>query len=105
MSQGTTRRRFTKDFKLEAVRLSNQPEVIICEVARNLGIRVKELYRWRHEYKEEQTEAFRGKGRRRTREEEVARLRRENEQLRMEREILKKATAFFASPLLGGTHS
>jgi transposase len=105
MSQGTTRRKFTKEFKREAVRLSHQPDVCVSQVVRNLGIDVKELYRWRAEMKETPAEAFPGKGRRRTSAAEVERLRREVEQLKMEREILKKATAFFASPLLGGTRS
>ena len=62
-----------------------------------LGIRAKLLYRWRGEFAETPNEAFRGPGRRRARDEDLERLRRENERLRMEREILKKATAFFAN--------
>ena len=97
MSQGTTQRKFTKEFKLEAVALSNQPGTTVIQVARDLGIRVKDLYRWRHELAEAPTEAFPGQGRRRPEDAELARLRRENAQLKMERDILKKATAFFAT--------
>ena len=97
MSQGATRRRYAPEFKIEAVRLSRQPGMQATKVARDLGIRVKELYRWRGELAEAPAEAFPGKGRRRASDQELERLRRENEQLRMEREILKKATAFFAS--------
>ena len=97
MSQPTKRRKFTKEFKLEAVRLSKQPGMTVVQAARDLGIRVKLLYRWRSEFAETPNEAFRGHGRRRARDEELERLRRENERLRMEREILKKATAFFAN--------
>ena len=83
MSQSTIRRKFTKEFKLQA--------------ARDLGIRTKLLYRWRSEFAETPSEAFRGHGKRRARDEDFERLRRENERLRMERDILKKATAFFAN--------
>lgn len=97
MSQGVNRRKFTKEFKIEAVRLTNQPGMTVVKAARDLGIRAKVLYRWRGELAEAPVEAFPGKGRRRASDEELQRLRRENEQLRMEREILKKATAFFAN--------
>jgi len=91
------RRKFTKEFKVEAVRLSNQPGMTVVQAARDLGIRSKLLYRWRSEFAETPGEAFRGHGKRRARDEDLEQLRRENEQLRMEREILKKATAFFAN--------
>jgi transposase len=97
MSQGTTRRKFTKEFKAEAVQLSRRPGMMVAEVARDLGIRPNVLYRWRSEMTKAPAEAFPGKGRRRAGDQELEQLRRENEQLRMEREILKKATAFFAN--------
>lgn len=97
MSHGTARRKYTQEFKVEAVRLSRQPGMTVVKAASDLGIRAKMLYRWRHEFAEAPAEAFPGKGRRRASEQELERLRRENEQLRMEREILKKATAFFAN--------
>ena len=97
MSQGTTRRKYTKEFKVEAVALSNQPGMTVIQAARNLGVRVKDLYRWRHELAESPEAAFRGNGRRRPEEAELEALRREVAQLKMEREILKKATAFFAA--------
>ena len=97
MSQGTTRRKYTKEFKVEAVALSNQPGMTVIQAANNLGVRVKDLYRWRHELAEAPEQAFPGNGRRRPEDAELERLRRENAQLRMEREILKKATAFFAT--------
>jgi transposase len=97
MSHGATRRKFTPEFKSEAVRLSCQPGMTVVKAAGDLGIRVKMLYRWRQELAEAPIEAFPGKGRRRASEQELERLRRENERLRLEREILKKATAFFAA--------
>jgi len=105
MSQGTTRKTYTKEFKIEAVRLSDQPDVLVTEVARNLGIKVKYLYRWRAQMKDAPTKAFPGKGHAVSRDDELDRLRRELEQVKLEREILKKATAFFASPILKGSRS
>jgi transposase len=97
VSQPRTRRTFAQEFKREAVRLSCQPGMSVVQAARDLGLRPKLLYRWRSEFAEAPAEAFRGHGHRRAADAELERLRRENEQLRMEREILKKATAFFAN--------
>ena len=105
MSQGPTRRKHTKEYKLEAVRRSNEANVFITDVARDLGIRVKDLYRWRAEFRNAPDRAFPGNGHSKAPEGELERLRRENETLRLEQEILKKAAAFFARPLLPGTHS
>ncbi len=66
----------------------------VAEVARNLGINATMLGRWKREAVEE--DAFPGKGRMKPMEEELRRLQRENRQLKMDREILKKAAAFFA---------
>ena len=66
----------------------------IAEVARNLGINATMLGRWKREAVEE--DAFPGKGRMKPMEEELRRLQKENRQLKMDREILKKAAAFFA---------
>jgi len=96
MGPGRSRQKFTKEFKIEAVHLSRQPGMTVSRVARDLGIRMNVLYRWRQELAEAGDEAFRGHGRMRTAEEELARLRRENAELRMERDILKKAAAYFA---------
>ena len=97
MSRGTMRRTYTQEFKIEAVRLSRRPDLTVTQAARDLGIAAKLLYRWRSDLAAEPAEAFPGKGRRRAADQELERLRRENEQLRLERDILKKATAFFAN--------
>ena len=68
----------------------------MAEVARNLGIRAELLYRWRSEQRRDGENAFPGKGVLRADEAEVHRLRRELEQVRMERDILKKAVSVFA---------
>jgi len=88
----TTRRRHTEEFKREAVKLMTEQGYAVGEAARNLGVHVSLLRRWREELEAE------GKGEVLNREEreELRRLRAEVKRLQMEREILKKAAAFFA---------
>ncbi len=92
---GKKRRTFNKDFKLEAVKLVKSGGLSVSAAARDLGIEQTSLRNWVRQY-----EVDRGKGPAGAltsqEQEELRRLRRENRQLRMEREILKKATAFFA---------
>ena len=92
----TTRRKYTKEFKLDAIRLVTEHGYSRSEAARNLGINANMLGRWVQEYKAEETQAFRGNGKLTAEQEELRRLRSENKQLKLEREILKKAAAFFA---------
>lgn len=91
-----TYRKFSPEFKREAVRLAEQTDGPITQVARELGIRVNQIYKWRRQIKEKQDAAFPGSGHRAAKEDELAKLRREVERLRMENEILKKAKAYFA---------
>lgn len=93
------RKRFSREFKQEAVRQIEVTGKPVTEVARTLDISVHDLYRWRDELQKKGEEAFPGVGHRGQPEEELGRLRRENAQLREEREILKKAAAFFAKEL------
>jgi transposase len=90
------RRQYTAEFKREAVRLIMGHGYKTAEAARNLGINATMLRRWHRECAEEDTAAFLGNGRLSPEQEELRRLREENKRLRMERDILKKATAFFA---------
>jgi len=90
------RRQYTKEFKREAVDLVEKQEYTIAEAARSLGIRANILGRWRQEFQEKQEEAFPGTGNQSGEADELSRLREENRRLKMEREILKKAAAFFA---------
>ena len=91
------RRQFSSEFKLEAVRLAEggRPP---GEVARELGIRADMLRKWRRQFATALSarEAFPGSGKLTSQDDEVRQLRREVAQLREERDILKKATAFFA---------
>jgi transposase len=89
-------RRYSREFKLEAVRLTEEEGRTVAEVSRELGIPRNNLYNWRSQLREEVDEAFPGKGNLRASEKELHRLRRENERLREERDILKKAITFFS---------
>lgn len=89
-------RKFSPEFKREAVRLAEQSDGPITQVARELGVRANQIYKWRRQIQDKQENAFPGSGRHPAGETEIVRLRRELERLRMENEILKKAKAYFA---------
>ena len=91
----TTRRQFTDAFKLEAVGLSRESGRPVAQVARELGISDNVLYRWRSEQQQVESQ---GRTRQavRVEQDELTRLRRENETLRKERDCLKRAAACFA---------
>jgi transposase len=93
---GARRRKHTAEFKIAAVRLVTERGVSVAQAARDLGIDRSLLTKWKRELGAKGEAAFPGKGRLRPLEEEVARLRRELNTVRQERDILKKATAFFA---------
>ena len=90
------RKKYSTEFKTEAVKLVSEQGYNCSEAARNLGISPGMLYRWCRQMTEKGEEAFPGNGRGSGMEEELRRLREENKRLKMEREILKKAAAFFA---------
>ena len=85
---------YTEDFRREAVRLLRESGRTPPEVAAELGIAADTLRAWERQFGP--AESAKGRGRMLALEEEVRRLRRENERLQEERAILKKATAFFA---------
>lgn len=87
---------YSREFKLEAVRLSESSEKSVAQIARELGIPEGVLYRWRKQLREEPEQAFPGKGHQSELEEENRRLRRELERVQQERDILKKALAIFS---------
>ena len=92
----SSRRRYTKEFKLEAVKLVKEEGIPYRKVAEDLGVSVVNLTRWARELSERGEYAFPGKGKVDPRDEAVRQLREEVRRLKMERDILKKATAFFA---------
>ena len=90
------RKKYTKEFKLDAVSLVNDQGYTRVEAARSLGISANMLRRWVKEFNQDDGQAFRGNGMLTAQQEELRRLREENKRLKMEKEILKKATVFFA---------
>jgi len=96
-----TRRKFSAEFKREAVALTAAPDVRVAPVARELGIGANLLGRWRRERHAEGTQAFRGTGV--ARDEEVAHLKRELARVRRERDFLKDAAGYFAKASRPGT--
>ena len=96
------RQRFSREFKLEAVRLLDEGKKPPAELARELGIRRNQLYKWKEATDQHGEAVFPGQGRRCARgtaAEEIARLKGELIQVKEENEILKKAAAFFAREL------
>ena len=90
------RRSYTREYKAEAVKMLTQQGISAGEAGRRLGINSNLILRWKQELEAEGSNAFPGNGNRSPMEEELHRLRAENKRLLMERDILKKATAFFA---------
>jgi len=93
---GRSRRKHSAEFKREAVRMTLEPGRTVSEVAANLGIAPGLLQRWRSKLKAEGADAFPGAGRTKASDEELARLRKELARTQQERDILKKALAYFA---------
>ena len=94
------RKQHTREFKLEAVRLLDHSAQPATEIALQLGIKRTLLYRWRDEVRTKGDAAFGGSGRRLANsEDELMRLRRELALMREERDLLKKAAAYFAKAL------
>lgn len=91
-----SRRVYTAEFKVAAVKLVTDQGRSIAEAARSLGISEKILRRWKATLADQGSNAFPGHGNPPAAEAEIRRLQEENKRLRIERDILKKATAFFA---------
>ena len=91
-------RKYTREFKLEAVRLSDHAEISAAQVARDLGLRDRVLYRWRQQFRELEQRAFPGSSHPNKSELEVENqhLQCEVERQRQERDILRKVVAIFS---------
>ena len=91
-----TRRKFSREFKTEAVKLVTERGVSVAQAARDLDVAESVLRRWMRELTSAPAAAFPGNGQMRADQAEIAALKKEVARLRAERDILKKATAFFA---------
>jgi len=91
------RKHYSKQFKIDAVKLVTEQGYKVAEAARNLGIHHSSLRHWKKQLETDGNQSFPGKGHMTSDKEELYRLRKEVKKLRMEREILKKAAAFFAN--------
>ena len=90
------RRKYSKEFKLEAVKLVKEQGLTYQKVSEDLGVSSVLLTRWARQFYESGEYAFPGKGKLDSRDQAMKELQEENRRLRMERDILKKATAYFA---------
>ena len=91
------RKTYTKEFKLEAVRLLEQGKKPAAELARELGVARNKLYKWKEEIAALGEQAFPGSGRPiNDKDAEIVRLKRELDRVTEERDILKKAAQYFA---------
>jgi len=92
-----TRKKYSKEFKLDAVSLVLEQDYSRVEAARNLGINAPLLGRWVKEHQTDDGQSFRGNGKLTPDQEEIKKLKAQVKRLEMERDVLKKATAFFAT--------
>jgi transposase len=90
------RRKFSREFKLEAVRLVRERGVSVAQASRDLDIHQNVLRKWVREFTADPRDAFPGHGQMKPEQLEIERLRRELAKLKAERDILKKAAAYFA---------
>ncbi len=92
----TTRKKYAKEYKLDAVSLVLDQGYTVSEAAKNLEVNRSMLQRWINEFQSDDGQAFRGNGKLTPEQAEIRQLKEENRRLKMEKEILKNATVFFA---------
>jgi transposase len=92
------RKTYTRTFKLQALRMITDQGLSVAEVARRLGVRDNLLRNWKKAAKQHGHDAFPGHGNPTPAEDELRQLRAEVHRLRAERDLLKKAAAYFANP-------
>ena len=100
-----SRRTYSRAYKLQALELASSGQRSISQIERDLGITPGLLHKWKARMKADGPQAFPGKGHLKEDEELIRQLKRENEVLRQERDILKKAVAIFSSSPERSTHS
>jgi len=94
------RRKFTREFKLEAVKLIKERGVSVAQASLDLGVHQTQLRQWVKDFESDPLQAFPGQGQMKPEQLEIERLRREVIKLKAERDILKKAAAYFAKESL-----
>ncbi len=100
VNAGYQRQRFSREYKLEAVRLLELGQKPAAQLALELGMRRNQLYKWQKELNAKEGQAFRGSGRKPLHQQsEIERLKTELKRVTEERDILKKAAAYFAKEL------
>jgi transposase len=92
------RKTYNREFKMEAIRLITHKGYSIAEASRSLGVEYSVLRRWKSQFEQDSQHAFPGKGHLKPPDEEIRRLKRQLERVTEERDILKKALAYFAEP-------
>jgi transposase len=95
----TTRKRYPKEFKLDAISLVLEQNYTRAEAAKSLGLNANVLGRWIKEHQNDDGQAFRGNGKLTPEQEEIRKLKSQVKRLEMEKDILKKATVFFAKEM------
>jgi transposase len=90
------RRSFSREFKLEAIKLVRERGVAVAQAARDLDVHENVLRKWVRDWEADPQQAFPGQGKMKPEQLELERLRREVRKLKAERDILKKAAAYFA---------
>ena len=96
MSGATRRKRYDTQFKLDALRLVETSDRAVSDIAKDLGIARELLYKWKRDLEADPKHAFPGKGKRKPEEDHVRKLEHELKRVTEERDILKKALAFFS---------
>jgi|SRR6516162_6193055 transposase-like protein len=99
------RRKFTREFKLEAIRLIKERGVSYAQASQDLGVHTSQLRDWVKKFVDDPEQAFPGHGQMKPEQLEIARLKREVTKLKAERDILKKAAAYFAKESTRGSVS
>lgn len=92
----SNRQTYSKEFKLNAIKMTTSGGLKASEVARNLGLHENLIYNWIRQHKEDAEQSFPGQGVMKERDDYVRKLEKENMRLKAERDILKKAALFFA---------
>ena len=96
MSGPTRRKRYDTQFKLDALRLVETSDRAVSDMAKDLGIRREQLYKWKRDLEADPKNAFPGKGNRKPEEDQMRKLEHELKRVTEERDILKKALVFFS---------